>query len=182
MIKPLTIFFRNIILDYYYYYLITKNKSSNKFTLFFLSPRLLVNILLRITILLHSYRITRPFSFFLSWVNFFIFNIEFSGKCQIGPGLFIPHSSGIVLGARQIGKNVVIFQGVTIGSRGVDFEFKNRPSIGNNVIIGAGAKILGNIKMYDGSKAAANSLVLNSVPKNCLAIGVPAKNIIKIKS
>ena len=109
-------------------------------------------------------------------LNLFLFGIEVTPRCRIGAGLFLPHTSGTVLGAAEIGRNATIFQGVTLGARVADLAFDPslRPILGNNVLIGAGAKILGGIKIGDGATIAANSLVIRDVPENARMMGVPA--------
>lgn len=105
--------------------------------------------------------------------------MEISTKLKIGPGLFFPHTVGTVLGAARIGKNCTIYQGVTVGAKNIDFVYneKNRPIIGDNVLIAAGAKILGGITIGNNVIIAANSVVLDSVPDNCIIGGIPAKII-----
>jgi serine O-acetyltransferase len=105
-----------------------------------------------------------------------IFGIEVTPKCKIGKGLYIPHTYGTVIGASEIGEYVTIFQGVTIGAKfaDIDFTINSRPKIGDRVLIGAGAKILGNISIGDDSIVSSNSLVINSVPNGVTVIGVPA--------
>lgn len=92
-------------------------------------------------------------------------------------GLYLPHTQGTVIGAFSIGENATIFQGVTLGSKQLDFEYLeiNRPQIGDDVVIGSGAKILGGIKVGSGVVVAANSLVLESLPDHAVALGVPTK-------
>jgi serine O-acetyltransferase len=116
-------------------------------------------------------------------INFIIFGIEISPKCSIGKGLYLPHTQGTVIGAFSIGQNATIFQGVTLGSKQLDFDYleKNRPQVGDDVVIGSGAKILGGIKIGSGVVVAANSLVLESLPDLAIALGVPAK-VVKYKT
>jgi serine O-acetyltransferase len=98
---------------------------------------------------------------------------EFPLTCEIGGGLRIPHPNGIVIHSdAKIGVNCLIFQQVTIGTHG-----KGVPCIGGHVDIGAGAKILGAIKVGSHVKIGANAVVLNDVPDNATAIGIPAKVI-----
>ncbi|MCP9916640.1 serine O-acetyltransferase [Cyanobium sp. ATX 6F1] len=115
----------------------------------------------------------------ISFLNFAIFGIEISVSCPIGPGLFLPHTQGTVIGAWRIGSNATIFQGVTIGARDLDFmpSLLTRPSIGDCVSIGAGAVVLGGIHLGNGSQVGANSVVLASVPSGYLAVGSPARNV-----
>ncbi|PSI00568.1 serine O-acetyltransferase [Synechococcus lacustris] len=112
--------------------------------------------------------------------NAVLFGIEIASSCQIGPGLFLPHTQGTVLGAWSIGSNVTIFQGVTLGARSLDFNPKpaTRPTIGNGVTIGAGAKVLGGIVLGDNCRVGANSVVLSDIPSGSLAVGVPARVIL----
>ena len=105
--------------------------------------------------------------------------IEIHPGAKIGRGLFIDHGTGVVIGeTTEIGENCTIYQGVTLGGTGKD-KGKRHPTIGNNVMIGAGAKILGPFKVGDNAKIAANAVVLNEVPANCTAVGVPA-NVVRI--
>lgn len=101
--------------------------------------------------------------------------IEIHPGAQIGNGLLIDHGMGVVIGeTAQIGDNVTIYQGVTLGGTGKDTG-KRHPTIGNNVLIGAGAKVLGPFSVGDNSKIAANSVVLSEVPPNCTCVGAPAR-------
>jgi serine O-acetyltransferase len=112
-----------------------------------------------------------------SLLNFFFFGIEIAARCPIGKGLFMPHTQGTVIGAWSIGENATIFQGVTLGAREVDFSYSksSRPTVGDNVTIGSGAKILGGLKLGSGSRIGANAVVLNDIGLGMLAVGVPAK-------
>ena len=95
----------------------------------------------------------------------------------IGTGFFIDHGMGVVIGeTAEIGDYVTLFQGVTLGGTGKEHG-KRHPTIGNHVVIGAGAKILGGIRVGDNVKIGANSVVLKSVPANSTVIGVPARII-----
>jgi len=113
----------------------------------------------------------------LSYLNIVLFGLEVSARSEIGPGIFFPHPSGTVIGAWRIGRNVTIFQGVTLGAKELDmrFDVKLRPEIGNNVVVGAGAKILGGIHIGDNSSVGANAVVLESIAANSIAVGVPAR-------
>jgi serine O-acetyltransferase len=112
----------------------------------------------------------------LTWLNVILFGIEFTPKCEVGAGLMLPHTSGTVVGALKIGSNVTIFQGVTLGAKFADIGFTpdSRPVVGNNVMFGAGAKVLGGITVGDGAVIAANSLVVESVAPGATMIGIPA--------
>ncbi|WP_322772527.1 hypothetical protein [Synechococcus sp. CBW1107] len=111
-----------------------------------------------------------------------MFGIEIACACDIGPGLFIPHSQGIVIGAWCIGSNFTVFQGVTIGARKLDFDMSPscRPIISNNVTIGAGAVVIGNLNLGDNTFVGANSVVLTNIPPNSLAVGAPARVVPQI--
>ncbi len=101
--------------------------------------------------------------------------IEIHPGATIGRRFFIDHGTGVVIGeTAEIGDDVTVYQGVTLGGTGKDHG-KRHPTIGNNVMIGSGAKILGPFKVGDGSRIAAGAVVLSEVPDNCTAVGVPAK-------
>ncbi len=105
----------------------------------------------------------------------FVTGIEIHPGAKIGKGLFIDHGMGVVIGeTTEIGDNCLLYQGVTLGGTGKD-KGKRHPTLGNNVMVGAGAKILGPFKVGDGAKVAANAVVLEAVPPNCTAVGVPAR-------
>ncbi len=105
----------------------------------------------------------------------FFTGIEIHPGATIGKGLFIDHGMGVVIGeTAEIGDNCTIYQGVTLGGTGKDVG-KRHPTLGNNVMVGAGAKVLGPIKINDDSKVAANAVVLKEVPTNSTAVGIPAK-------
>lgn len=114
------------------------------------------------------------------WGRFWT-GIEIHPGATIGRGLFIDHGMGVVIGeTTEIGDNVTIYQGVTLGGTGKDTG-KRHPTIGNNVMIGSGAKVLGPFKVGDNSKIAANAVVLSEVPENSTCVGVPAR-IVKINN
>ena len=101
--------------------------------------------------------------------------IEIHPGATIGRRLVIDHGTGIVIGeTAEIGDDVLIYQGVTLGGTGKDVG-KRHPTIGNNVMISAGAKVLGPIKVGDNSRVAAGAVVLKEVPPNSTVVGVPAK-------
>ncbi len=103
--------------------------------------------------------------------------IEIHPVARIGTGFFIDHGMGVVIGeTAEIGDHVTLFQGVTLGGTGKE-RGKRHPTLGNHVVVGAGAKILGGIKIGDHVKVGANSVVLKSVPANSTVIGVPARVI-----
>ncbi len=115
----------------------------------------------------------------ISQVSRFFTGIEIHPGAKIGKGLFIDHGMGVVIGeTAEVGDNVVIYHGVTLGGTGKD-KGKRHPTVGNNVIIGTGAKVLGPINIGDGAKIGANSVVLNDVPTAATAVGIPAENKVK---
>lgn len=112
-----------------------------------------------------------------SMLNVLVFGIEISPKVEIGGGLFLPHTVGTVIGAERIGNDCTIMQGVTLGSAEPDLKFvpTTRPMVGNGVLIGAGAKVIGRVSVGDYAKIGANAVVLIDVPAYSVAVGVPAR-------
>ena len=101
--------------------------------------------------------------------------IEIHPGASIGRRLVIDHGMGIVIGeTAEIGDDCLIYHGVTLGGTGKDVG-KRHPTIGNNVLIGTGAKVLGPIVIGDNARVAANSVVLKDIPENCTAVGIPAR-------
>jgi len=101
--------------------------------------------------------------------------IEIHPGAKIGKGVFIDHGSGVVIGETAIvGDNCTLYQGVTLGGTGKDTG-KRHPTLGNNVMVGAGAKVLGPFTVGDNSKIAANAVVLEPIPENSTAVGIPAR-------
>ncbi|NCA98640.1 MAG: serine O-acetyltransferase [Clostridia bacterium] len=101
--------------------------------------------------------------------------IEIHPGARIGKGLFFDHGMGIVIGeTAEIGDNCTIFHGVTLGGTGKD-KGKRHPTLGNNVLIGAGSKLLGPFRVGDNAMIGANSVVLHEVPDNGTVVGVPGK-------
>lgn len=112
---------------------------------------------------------------FVSQTAKFFTGIEIHPGATIGRGLFIDHGTGVVIGeTAEIGDNCTIYQGVTLGGTGKDTG-KRHPTLGNNVMVGAGAKVLGPFKVGDNSKIAANAVVLSEVEENSTCVGVPAR-------
>jgi serine O-acetyltransferase len=142
------------------------------------SPRFLPVFLCRLAHSLDKHHLTIP-ARAVSMSNFVLFGIEIAMRCEIGPGLYFPHTVGTVIGARRIGNNVTIYHGATIGAKRMDLGYdpEQRPLIGNNVVIGSGAKVLGGIVIGDGATVGANSVVTRSVPENALVGGIPARII-----
>ena len=120
----------------------------------------------------------------ISQFSRFLTGIEIHPNAKIGKNLFIDHGMGVVIGeTSEIGDNVTIYHAVTLGgiSPSIDSERqrheKRHPSIGNNVVIGSGAQILGPVKIGDNARVAANAVVVNDVKENATVIGIPAKEI-----
>ena len=105
--------------------------------------------------------------------------VEIHPGAKIGQGFFIDHGMGVVIGeTTEIGHHVTLFQGVTLGGTGKE-RGKRHPTLGNHVVVGSGAKILGNIRIGDFVKIGANSVVLRSVPSNSTVVGIPGR-VIKV--
>lgn len=106
--------------------------------------------------------------------------IEIHPGAKIGKNLFIDHGMAVVIGeTAEIGDNCHMYHNITLGGTGNEKEKKRHPTIGNNVIIGTGATILGPVTIGDNAKIGAGAIVLNNVPKNATVVGLPAK-VIKI--
>ncbi|QSQ08944.1 Serine acetyltransferase [Koleobacter methoxysyntrophicus] len=115
----------------------------------------------------------------ISQFNRFITGIEIHPGARIGRGFFIDHGMGIVIGeTTEIGDNVTLYQGVTLGGTGKE-KGKRHPTIGNNVVIGAGAKILGPFKIGDNVKIGAGAVVLKEIPPNSTVVGVPGRIVVR---
>jgi serine O-acetyltransferase len=105
----------------------------------------------------------------------FLTGIEIHPGARIGKGLFIDHGMGVVIGETSIiGDNVTIFQGVTLGGTGKE-KGKRHPTLGSNVVVGTGAKVLGNITVGDNVAIGANAVVIKDVPSNSTVVGVPGR-------
>jgi len=105
----------------------------------------------------------------------FFTGIEIHPGATIGKGLFIDHGTGVVIGeTAEIGDNCTLYQGVTLGGTGKDVG-KRHPTLGNNVMVGSGAKVLGPFKIGDNSKIASNAVVLEEIPPDSTAVGIPAR-------
>jgi serine O-acetyltransferase len=116
---------------------------------------------------------------FISQLNRFITGIEIHPGAKIGKGLFIDHGMGVVIGeTAEIGDNCTIYHGVTLGGTGKDTG-KRHPTIGNNVLIGAGAKLLGPFTVGDNARIAANAAILREVEPDTTVIGVPGRAVKK---
>ena len=116
----------------------------------------------------------------ISQIAKFITGVEIHPGAQIGKSFFIDHGMGVVIGeTSEIGDNVTLYQGVTLGGTGKEHK-KRHPTLGDNVVVGAGAKILGSMIIGDNVKIGANAVVLTPVPPNSTVVGVPGR-IVKIE-
>src|SRR5437879_6388717 len=112
---------------------------------------------------------------FVSHVSRFLTGIEIHPAARLGPGLFIDHGMGLVIGeTTEVGRNVTLLQGVTLGGNSLKRE-KRHPTLGDNVVVGTGAAVLGAIVIGDGSRIGAGSVVVRDVPPNSVVVGVPGK-------
>lgn len=115
------------------------------------------------------------FARLISQMSRFTTGIEIHPGAKIGKGFFVDHGMGVVVGETSIiGDNVLLYQGVTLGGTGLE-KGKRHPTIGNNVVIGGGAKVLGNITIGDNSYIGANAVVIKDVPPNSTVVGVPGR-------
>ncbi len=116
---------------------------------------------------------------FISQVTKFFTGIEIHPGATIGRGLFIDHGMGVVIGETSvIGDNVTLFQGVTLGGTGKE-KGKRHPTLGSNIVVGTGAKVLGNIKVGDGVMIGANAVVVKDIPADSTVVGVPGRVVKK---
>jgi serine O-acetyltransferase len=112
---------------------------------------------------------------FVSHVSRFVTGIEIHPGARIGRGLFLDHGMGVVIGeTAEVGDNVTLLQGVTLGGTSTRRE-KRHPTLGDNVVVGAGAKIIGAFRIGEGSRIGAGSVVVREVPPNCVVVGVPGR-------
>lgn len=115
----------------------------------------------------------------ISQFNRFLTGIEIHPGAKIGEGLFIDHGMGVVIGeTTEIGSNVTLYQGVTLGGTGKE-KGKRHPTLGNDVVVSTGAKILGAITIGDRAKIGAGSVVLKDVPPDCTVVGIPGKVVVQ---
>jgi serine O-acetyltransferase len=117
----------------------------------------------------------------LSQLARWLTGIEIHPGATIGPGFFIDHGMGVVIGeTAEVGAEVTIYHGVTLGGTSAD-KGKRHPTVGDRVVIGAGAKVLGAIDIGDDSRIGANAVVVKTVPPNSVVVGVPGRNIARSK-
>lgn len=115
----------------------------------------------------------------LNMLGRFLTGVDIHPGAEIGYGFFIDHGHGVVIGETAVvGNNVTIYQGVTLGGTGKEHG-KRHPTIGDNCLISAGAKVLGNITIGDGCKVGAGAVVVEPVPPNCTVVGIPARIVVR---
>lgn len=152
--------------------------ARTKLEVFLLYPSIHALIAYRISHFFYKHKL-----FFIarliSQISRFFTGIEIHPGATIGRGLFIDHGMGVVIGeTAEVGDDVTLYHGVTLGGTGKD-KGKRHPTVGNNVVIGAGAKVLGPILVGDNAKIGANAVVVKNVPSGATAVGIPAKNIVR---
>lgn len=149
--------------------------ARNKIEVFLLYPSVHALIMYRIS---HFFYIKKRYFIAraISQLSRFFTGIEIHPGAKIGMGTLIDHGSGVVIGETSIiGDRVTIYQGATIGATGNEKEFKRHPTLGDDIVVGSGAKILGPVHIGNNCKIGANSVVLKDMPANTTAVGIPAK-------
>lgn len=148
--------------------------SKNVLYVIFLYPGFHALLFYRIAHFLNNLKL-KFIARIISQIVRFLTGIEIHPGAKIGKRLFIDHGMGIVIGETTIiGDNCTIYHGVTLGGTGKD-KYKRHPNLGNNVVVGCGAKILGPIKIGNNVKVGANAVVLKEVPDNSTIVGIPGK-------
>lgn len=143
-----------------------------------LSPRFAPVVICRLAHWFFQRRLS-PVAKLLSLVNFVFFGLEIAVRCEIGPGLYFPHTQGTVIGALRVGSNATIYHNVTFGAREIDLDYStgSRPFVGDNVIVGAGAKVLGGVTLGDNVRVGANAVVVEDVAPDTTVVGIPARPV-----
>ena len=148
--------------------------ARSKLEVFFLYHGLHAVMYYRVSHWLYNHKMR----FLARWVSKFArrrTGVEIHPAAKIGKRLVIDHGTGIVIGATaEIGDDCLLYQGVTLGGTGAQHE-KRHPTLGNNVMVGCGAKVLGPFKVGDNARIAANAVVLSEVPPNSTVVGVPGR-------
>ncbi len=148
--------------------------ARSKLEIFLLYPGVHAIIYHRLAHWLHCHKLRFLARCVSQWCKFWT-DIEIHPGATIGRRLVIDHGTGIVIGeTTEIGDDVLLYQQVTLGGTGKDTG-KRHPTLGNNVMVGAGARVLGPIKIHDNARIAAGAVVLQPVPENATAVGVPAQ-------
>ena len=148
--------------------------ARSRLEIFLLYPGVHATLYHRLAHFLYRHRLKFLARFVSQWSRFWT-GIEIHPGAKIGRRLVIDHGMGIVIGeTAEVGDDCLIYHGVTLGGTGKDHG-KRHPTIGNNVLIGCGAKVLGPFKVGDNARIAANSVVLSEVPPDATAVGIPAQ-------
>ena len=154
--------------------------ANNLLEIIFLYPGFHAIVIYRFAHLLWCFKL-KFIAKIISYLGRIFTGIEIHPAAKIGKNMFIDHGHGVVIGeTSEIGNNVLIYHGVTLGGNSLN-KGKRHPTIGNNVIIGAGAKILGPLVIGDSARVGANAVVTKSVKSNSTVMGIPAKMIYKSK-
>lgn len=152
--------------------------ANNIFEVIFFYPGFQALVFHRISHLLYSKQLVF-LSKGIAYIGRFITGVEIHPAAKLGKGIFIDHGMGVVIGeTAEVGDNVTIYHGSTLGGTGKDTG-KRHPTIGNNVVVSAGAKVLGPLKIGDNTKIGAGSVVLKDIPENSTVVGIPGKIIKK---
>lgn len=151
-----------------------------KFLVTCLNPRMAPVVLLRLAEMADA-RGLGLLAKLCAMFNVSLFGLEVSPKVTVGGGVMLPHTVGTVIGADRIGNNCTIMQGVTLGTTDPESGYTPtlRPVIGDGVLIGAGAKVLGRVHVGDHARIGANAVVIDDVPPHAIAVGVPARILVR---
>lgn len=163
-------------LERYYHYYGQPGRSPRKRELWrcFMIPRNLPVALYRLSQVTLR-RGCRRSAKLITWLNFYLHNIEIAADCDIGPHFFMPHVAGSVIGAKRIGAYAVIYHQVTLGAKEVEPQYAQRPEVGDRVFIASGAKVIGPLMIGDDCVIGANAVVTRSAPADSFLAGVPAR-------
>ena len=149
--------------------------ARSRWTVLLTYPGFHAVVLYRIAHALYCRRLTLT-ARLLSLLARFLTGVEIHPAATIGAGFFIDHGMGVVIGETTvIGEEVTLFQGVSLGGTGKEKGRKRHPTLGNHVLVGAGAKILGNVTIGEGARVGSNAVVLRSIPPHSTVVGIPGR-------